>query len=129
MPTAITLLFAYGTLGPRGAGAVERDGWSADAVRGALFDLGPYPALVDLDGPSAGWVDGHVRAVTERELLVSLDPYEGVGQGLFARRETTTRAGRRVWVYVYLPALPQYARGPLSHWSGPGSCLELDPPT
>ncbi len=111
-------LFAYGTLGPADATAATRDGWSADAVRGRLFDLGPYPALIDLDDPEADWVSGHVRQTDERELVERLDPYEGVDEGLFERRETFTRSGRRVWVYVYLPCLPQWARRPLTQWSG-----------
>jgi gamma-glutamylcyclotransferase (GGCT)/AIG2-like uncharacterized protein YtfP len=112
-------LFAYGTLGPINSEAVDREGWAIDAVLGRLFDLGPYPALVDLDAPGTDWVEGHMRTVTERELLERLDPYEGVDQGLFERRLAILRSGRRAWVYVYLPALPQYARGPLARWSGP----------
>src|SRR4051812_6485646 len=38
-----TLLFAYGTLAPGGPEEAALDGWTADAVRGRLFDLGPYP--------------------------------------------------------------------------------------
>lgn len=111
-------LFAYGTLGPAEGDA---DGWHADAVRGCLYDLGPYPALVALDDPAAGWVEGHVRPVSESELIERLDPYEGVGQGLYRRDRAVTREGRLAWVYVYLPPLPQYVyrRGPLTRWSGP----------
>lgn len=114
------LLFAYGTLGPADDASAARDGWRADAVRGRMYDLGPYPGLVDLDEPGAGWVEGHVRPVTERELRERLDPYEGVDQGLYRRARTVTREGRAAWVYVYLPPLPQYAyeKGPLTRWSG-----------
>jgi gamma-glutamylcyclotransferase (GGCT)/AIG2-like uncharacterized protein YtfP len=113
------LLFAYGTLGPRNARDSALGGWVPDAVRGRLFDLGPYPALVDLDAPDAGWVEGDVRPVSRRELVERLDPYEGVPEGLYRRASTITRAGRHVWVYVYLSSPPQYARGPLSRWPGP----------
>jgi indolepyruvate decarboxylase len=113
------LLFAYGTLGPAGPEAAARGGWKPDAIRGRLYHLGPYPALIGLDDPAAGWVEGHVRPVDRVELETRLDPYEGVDEGLYQRRAATTRAGRRVWVYVYARPLPQYARGPMPRWEGP----------
>ncbi|MCA1686105.1 MAG: gamma-glutamylcyclotransferase, partial [Planctomycetia bacterium] len=70
-------LFAYGTLAPRGPEQARRGGWEPDAVRGRLYDLGPYPALLDLDDPSAGWVAGQVRPVDPAEFTERLDPYEG----------------------------------------------------
>ena len=120
------LLFAYGTLGPSGLGTVERDGWSADAVRGRLYDLGRYPVLVDWDDPGAGWVEGHVRPLVRRELEDRLDPYEGVEEGLFRRIAATSRAGRRVWAYVYPHPVPPGARGPLTRWEGPGAADDSD---
>ncbi len=119
-------LFAYGTLAPDGPAAAARGGWVADAVRGRLFDLGPYPALVDCEDPSAGWVEGFARDVSEDELLQRLDPYEGVGEGLYRRVAATTRAGRRVWVYVYARPVPEEARGPLTRWDGPRVVLGDD---
>ncbi len=113
------LLFAYGTLGPAGPEEVARRGWVTDAIRGRLYDLGPYPGVVDVDDPGAGWVEGDVRPVDRRELLESLDSYEGVAEGLFRRVVATTRGGRRVWVYLYARPLPQWARGPFDRWSGP----------
>jgi indolepyruvate decarboxylase len=113
------LLFAYGTLGPSGPEADDRAGWVADAVRGRLFDLGPYPVLIDWDDPRAGWVEGHVRLVTQIELHERFDPYEGVAEGLYRRVALTTREKRHVWVYVYPHPLPPGARGPLARWEGP----------
>jgi gamma-glutamylcyclotransferase (GGCT)/AIG2-like uncharacterized protein YtfP len=110
------LLFAYGTLMPTDAETAVREGWSEDAVRGRLFDLGPYPALVDLDDPSAGWVDGFVREIDLAELEGPLDEYEQVESGLYRRALATTRKERRVWVYEYARPLPPQARGPLSRW-------------
>ncbi|WP_435010336.1 gamma-glutamylcyclotransferase family protein [Tundrisphaera lichenicola] len=112
------LLFAYGTLAPDGPRAMAVGGWTVDAARGRLFDLGPYPGLVDENDPTAGWVEGYVRPVDESELRERLDPYEGVEDGLFRRVVTTTRAGRVVWIYVYAKALPRDARGPLPRWEG-----------
>ena len=112
-----SLLFAYGTLGPKGPEGVAREGWEADAVRGRLFDLGPYPILVDWEDEAAGWVEGHVRPVEPLELEGRLDAYEGVDEGLFRRLVATTRAGRRAWLYVYPHDVPEGAVGPLTRWS------------
>jgi len=113
-----SLLFAYGTLAPVGPNGSAAPGWIGDAVRGRLYDLGPYPALVDHDEPSAGWVEGWVRAVDPIELTQVLDPYEGVDEGLYQRVVATTRGGRLAWVYVYARPLPRLARGPLRRWKG-----------
>lgn len=113
-------LFAYGTLGPGGRACRSAGPWEPDAVRGRLFDLGPYPGLVDLDHPSAGWVEGHARAVSPTELVESLDPYEGVAEGLFRREPAVSRSGRQVWIYVYNRPLPPNPVGPLARWAGTG---------
>jgi gamma-glutamylcyclotransferase (GGCT)/AIG2-like uncharacterized protein YtfP len=112
------LLFAYGTLVPSDQSRRDAEGWIADAVRGRLYDLGPYPGLVDLDDPSASWVEGFVRPVDVLELQERLDPYEGVDEGLYRRERAVTRSGRLVWVYVYARSLPEGARGPFDRWEG-----------
>jgi len=111
------LLFAYGTLSPENSEVARAEGWVEDAVRGRLFDLGPYPALVDHDDPRAGWVEGYVRSVAWEQLTGSIDSYEGVGEGLYRRVSVATRGGRQVWVYVYASPLPSTAIGPLSRWN------------
>jgi gamma-glutamylcyclotransferase (GGCT)/AIG2-like uncharacterized protein YtfP len=103
---------------PANPESAARDGWQPDAVRGRLFDLGPYPALIDLDVPGTGWVEGFVRIVSDGELENQLDGWEGVDEGLYRREQATTRSDRRVWVYVYNQPLPQHARGPLTRWHG-----------
>ena len=115
-PAPARLLFAYGTLVPAEPGLRADEGWEPDAVRGRLYDLGPYPGLVDLDDPAAPWVDGFVRPVCDAELVGRLDPYEGVDEGLYRRDSTTTREGRPAWVYVYARPLPAVAIGPLDRW-------------
>lgn len=115
------LLFAYGTLGPGRGDPAGSGRWESDMVRGRLYDLGPYPALVGADDPGAGWVHGHVRAVEPDEFAGGLDDYEGVAEGLYRRARATTRAGRPVWVYLYARPLPPHARGPLDRWDGPRS--------
>jgi gamma-glutamylcyclotransferase (GGCT)/AIG2-like uncharacterized protein YtfP len=111
-------LFAYGTLMPRDASEAVAGGWSADAVTGRLYDMGPYPALVDLDDPTAGWVEGYLREVDPAE-LEALDRYEEVGVGPYRRVQTQTRDGVLAWVYVYFETLPQETRGPLACWKAP----------
>jgi gamma-glutamylcyclotransferase (GGCT)/AIG2-like uncharacterized protein YtfP len=114
------MLFAYGTLIPGDLDQLRREGWVPDAVKGRLFDLGPHPALVDLDGAGAGWALGYVRPVEMEELEGPLDTYEEVsGAGLFRRVQTTTRAHRLVWLYVFSRPLPPYARGPIERWQAP----------
>ena len=113
-----SLLFAYGTLMPVDAGSAAHEGWEPDAVRGRLYDLGPFPALIDLGDPEAGWVEGFVRPVDREELEHRLDPWEDVEHGLYRRVEATTRNNSRVWVYVYDRPLPPQARGPLLRWDG-----------
>lgn len=108
-------LFAYGTLMPRDPLEGAARGWHPDAVRGRLYDLGPYPALVGLDDPTASWVAGYAGPVTAEELS-GHDHWEDVDAGTFRRAQTTTRSGKRVWVYVYELPLPPDARGPLDRW-------------
>ncbi|MGE3822552.1 MAG: gamma-glutamylcyclotransferase [Isosphaeraceae bacterium] len=117
-------LFVYGTLAPASPEEARRRGASADAVRGRLFDLGPYPALVDLDDPTADWVAGHVFRVDEAALAGPLDDYEGVKRGPYRRERTTSRSGRTVWVYIFAGPLPATARGPILRWEGPRVDLE-----
>ncbi len=122
------LLFAYGTLAPETPEVARLEGWSSDAVRGRLYDLGPYPALVDTDDAEAGWVEGYVRSVTSEQLSGSLDSYEGVDEGLYRRIKTTTCEGRHVWVYVYARPLPASAIGPLPQWTSTKRVRLLAPP-
>ncbi len=112
------LLFTYGTLMPANPDEADRDGFVADAVRGRLFDLGDYPALIDLDTANAGWVEGFVRPVDRSKLDGPIDAWEEVEAGLYRRAETTTRQNHRVWVYVYARPLPAGAAGPFSRWDG-----------
>jgi gamma-glutamylcyclotransferase (GGCT)/AIG2-like uncharacterized protein YtfP len=121
-------LFAYGTLAPDDSEAAARDGWTCDTVRGRLFDLGPYPALVDVDDPEAGWVEGYVHAIDPAALAGPLDDYEGVAEGLYRRVAVTSGAGLRVWVYVYARPLPPTSRGPLAGWSGRRGGLGFEGP-
>ena len=110
-----SLLFAYGTLMPPDPVAATARGWWPDAVRGRLYDLGPYPALIDLDNPQAGWVLGYCGPVEPQE-LERHDRWEEVDAGVYSRVETLTRNNHRAWVYVFSRPLPADARGPLDRW-------------
>ncbi len=93
-------LFAYGTL--RDGGPVlegcERVG--TGEVRGTLYDLGDYPALL-LSGEDR--VSGVIwRCPVDR--LPELDRYEGVEDGLF-RRAGVEVGDYACWVYLAGPRL------------------------
>jgi gamma-glutamylcyclotransferase (GGCT)/AIG2-like uncharacterized protein YtfP len=122
------LFFAYGTLAPLDAETATANGWEADAVRGRLYDLGPYPALVDHEDQKADWVEGYVRPVTWDLVRERLDPYEGVEKGPYRRVSAMTRAGREVWLYVYDQVLPVTAIGPISHWNSSKRVRFFTPP-
>jgi gamma-glutamylcyclotransferase (GGCT)/AIG2-like uncharacterized protein YtfP len=101
-------LFAYGTLRHGGAADGLLRGCEAlgsAVVRGILYDIdGRFPALV-LYGPAP--VHGEVWRCPA-DLLLTLDEYEGVGQGLFRRLAVEVERGAdRVpcWTYVAGPAL------------------------
>jgi gamma-glutamylcyclotransferase (GGCT)/AIG2-like uncharacterized protein YtfP len=111
-------IFTYGTLMPRDPESAARQGCEPDAVRGRLYDLGPYPALVDLGDLAAGWVEGYVRHGVTIEMMRRLDAHEETDSGLYRRVQTTTRNNSVVWVYVYRGPLPRDARGPLTRWEG-----------
>jgi len=101
-------LFTYGTLTSR----PSDDGNDAPAplagcelvgqatIRGTLYDLGPYPALL-LAGTDP--VPGQIwRCPASR--LPQLDRYEAVSEGLF-RRVGVRVADTACWVYVAGPRL------------------------
>ncbi len=106
-------IFFYGTL-MRGFPLRERAGietWirfaGRGAVRGALFDLGPYPALV----PGDGMVRGEVYCCVDRDRLLprvdALEHYDPdrprTGESRREAMPAMLDDGRRlrVWAYVY----------------------------
>ncbi|MGH7476327.1 MAG: gamma-glutamylcyclotransferase family protein [Longimicrobiales bacterium] len=97
-------IFAYGTLLDRGAGLdALLDGSSRlrrAQLRGTLYDLGRFPALV-IGG--SGIVHGEILRVPA-ERVPELDRYEGVDSGTF-RRIATEVAGTACWTYVAGPRL------------------------
>ena len=104
-------LFVYGTLNdPEALTRLlgNRDRWrevGVGAVRGALFDLGDFPGLLESES-SADTVRGMVIELTEPDVaLTRLDAYEGVHDGVYVRREMPVRldAGKSLnaWVYLY----------------------------
>ena len=107
-------IFVYGSLmGGRGS----HPAWPALAasvspacVAGAMYDLGPYPAMAPPGvGASTGWVLGEVHRVTEGlpAVLRSLDAYEEYrpedeGGSLYIRRAVTAiteQASVQAWAY------------------------------
>lgn len=97
-------LFAYGTLRtadpPAGGLLAGCEAVGTGVVRGTLYDVGDYPALLlggDDPVPGTIW-----RCPVDR--LGDLDRYEGTADGLF--RRVGVRVGDRAcWVYVAGPKL------------------------
>jgi gamma-glutamylcyclotransferase (GGCT)/AIG2-like uncharacterized protein YtfP len=102
-------LFVYGTLRHGGAAGTMLRGCRllrAELVRGALYDLGEYPALV-LGG--AGSVRGEVWSCPP-ETLHDLDSYEQAGAGLFERVRIDLDDGP-CWTYVAGPLITARLEG------------------
>lgn len=98
-------LFTYGSLASVAAGPAAEllagcERVTEASVRGTLYDLGDYPALLlsgSTEVPGVIW-----RCPVER--LPRLDAYEGVDEGLF-RRVGVEVGGVGCWVYVAGPEL------------------------
>ncbi len=92
---------------------------AAASVVGTLYDLGEYPGLV-LSGFET--VPGFLFDVDEAE-VTRLDEYEGVDDGLYARRltqvTTCDTAANRIdaWTYEYLGSVENLR--PIARWDGP----------
>lgn len=113
------LLFVYGTL-RRGCDTAQaarlhdEGAWRGTGkVRGRLYRLGWYPALVE-DVAQGGWVTGDVFRMTEPEITLAwLDAYEECGpafpQPQEYRREVISVwlacAEVRAWAYLYNRAI------------------------
>jgi gamma-glutamylcyclotransferase (GGCT)/AIG2-like uncharacterized protein YtfP len=131
-------LFVYGTLMSTAAGALgkgmrerlQREArlLGAATIRGRLYDLGRYPALVDSDDP-AELVHGEVFALhAPRMSFAWLDKYEGIvpgrhGHNEYERVERPVRldSGQEItaWVYLYRKSIAGVPRITTGRW-GPG---------
>lgn len=103
MAGAFFHLFAYGTLAGKGSASELMAGCervASAAVRGTLYDIGEYPALL-LSGSDR--VEGEIWRCPA-DLLPRLDHYESVRAGLF-RRVGVTVEGMPCWAYVAGPSL------------------------
>jgi gamma-glutamylcyclotransferase (GGCT)/AIG2-like uncharacterized protein YtfP len=99
------LLFAYGTLQPGFSPPKSVSAAWPDRVKGELYDLGEYPVAVKIEDGTE-WIEGHTLELDADE-LPTLDEYEDVEGGEFARRLTETEAGHVVWVYEYVREVPE----------------------
>jgi gamma-glutamylcyclotransferase (GGCT)/AIG2-like uncharacterized protein YtfP len=86
------------------------------SVRGALYDLGEYPGLVDSADDER--VPGTVLKLTDAAALTRLDAHEGVGEGLYVRRRMSVRLadGDEIQAWVYLYARPIDGRPRIAVW-------------
>lgn len=111
-----TLLFAYGLLQPAYQPPRTLGRWWQDRVRGQLFDLGPYPAAVQV-GQGDAYFEGVVIEIDDSE-LAELDEFEEVDQGVYARLWTETELGSQVWIYEYRQPIPPNLK-PQPRWPMP----------
>jgi gamma-glutamylcyclotransferase (GGCT)/AIG2-like uncharacterized protein YtfP len=109
------LLFVYGTLRAGGSNDIAHIApaarhFAAARVRGLLYDLGAYPALL-LD-TGAGWVAGELYVVPEHawpaldalEEPVTPERPDGEYFKLEAEVELADGSRRLVWIYAANPA-------------------------
>jgi len=109
-----TNLFVYGTLVSAEkldavlAGVARWQIVGPAAVAGVLYHLGSYPGM-RLDGGSALVPGLLLELEPEGAALRHLDSYEGVDEGLFARRrialQRTPTEHRSAWMYEYRGAI------------------------
>jgi len=116
-------LFVYGTLmsgaGHRMGARLQREARLVGLARikGRLYDLGAYPALVET-GPADGDVHGEVfELIDPSRSLRWLDAYEGIVPGReahseYARVERTVRLedGRELTAWFYIYRAPVHGR-------------------
>ena len=98
-------LFVYGTL---------RTGKGKPAhIRGILWDLGPFPAVTNIDEVE-NRIPGEIIDVTDEELK-NFDIYEGV-PNLYQRMQTETTMDDEVWVYVWNKSIHPDIHHPIDEW-------------
>jgi gamma-glutamylcyclotransferase (GGCT)/AIG2-like uncharacterized protein YtfP len=69
-------------------------------VRGVLYHLGKYPGLILSN--TAGWVYGEVYRLTDEQLLIELDEYEGSSfERVTVDALLDSGATEQCWVYIY----------------------------
>jgi len=98
-------LFVYGTLmrGEERDGLVAHLSAKAGTVHGHLWRApAGYPALqLAPDGPK---IVGELLKLDQKSILMVLDLYEGVGEGLYDRKEVDVQQSNgtivRAWTYV-----------------------------
>ncbi len=129
----VDLLFVYGTLmrggvNERFLASPERARFVEEArVRGQLYDIGEFPALVTDVGPEAeeSWVYGEIYALEDADILLkTLDVIEGVNEAypersLFRRERLkafSASGEKMVWAYIYNQPLHHFPRIPSGNY-------------
>lgn len=108
------LLFAYGLLQPGYSPPRSMSQSWPDRIRGQMYDLGAYPAAVQITHAST-WIEGHTVEIDVDELPM-LDEFEDVGGGEFSRRLVETEQGHTAWVYEYQRPVPAVL-APITKWT------------
>lgn len=112
----VDYLFVYGSLRPALKHPLQRElqrhaTWvGAASWRGQLYDLGRYPAAVQVSYPYRQ-VQGDLFQLRHADLLLRrLDCYEGIRAGLGEYRRVVTEVQRgeavlAAWIYLYSRAI------------------------
>jgi gamma-glutamylcyclotransferase (GGCT)/AIG2-like uncharacterized protein YtfP len=112
------LLFAYGLLLPSQKPPRSLSSHWPDAVQGLLYDLGDFPAAVQIASePGAAnknWILGETLEI-DRDELETLDEFEGVDDAEFVRRLVTTKEGYIAYIYEYNRPIPGGLK-PITRW-------------
>ena len=108
------LIFVYGMLKPDQTPPRSISHHWPDALRGELYDVGPYPALVKAGDETCDWVEGVVIEIDQDELPL-IDDFEDTDSGEYVRVTRTTRNGFCCFVYQYARPLPTKAV-PIKSW-------------
>lgn len=108
------LIFTYGLLQPGHLGCPpSATTLGPDRVRGRLYDLGPFPAGVDL-GRGDDWIEG-VTLEIDADDLPGLDDFEDTESGEFCRVIVETERGHTAWAYEYRFPIPT-TLAPRTRW-------------
>lgn len=107
------LIFAYGLLKPDISPPQTMVNCWPDAVFGDLYDLGDYPAIINVE-KSKNTVQGYCLEIDAME-LIRLDEFEDTESGEYRRILTKTHADHHCWIYEYGFEIPNDAIA-VSHW-------------
>jgi gamma-glutamylcyclotransferase (GGCT)/AIG2-like uncharacterized protein YtfP len=98
------LVFVYGLLKPGIQPPRSMSQSWADDIEGVLYDLGEFPAAVQV-GAAGSRITGYTIEIDTDE-LTALDEFEDTETGVYRRIMVETGLGHFAWVYEYIQPIP-----------------------